>query len=92
MLTALDLDTLPPAAQRVARGYLDSRWGASYRSPAAREAWEAMQAAYVAYVAAYERAYPREAGYLPDPHKGQSLPEFAAFRAAREHAERLNYA
>jgi hypothetical protein len=56
-------------------------------SPAKRRARRRQQRAYVAYVQAYGMAYPREAHLLPDAWKGQRMPEFAAFNAARALAE-----
>jgi hypothetical protein len=49
----------------------------------------AMQEAYVAYVRAYAARYPAEAHLLPDGFRGRQLPEFEAYRAARDHAERV---
>ena len=72
------------AAEQVRRRYLDSH-AYIIRPPSA--SLLRMQEAFVAYVDAYGRAYPAEAHLLPDVWKGQRLPEFEAFRIARNDHE-----
>lgn len=59
------------------------------RSPEHVAAIRLMQDAYVAYVAAFGRAYPAEAHLLPCQYRGPQMPEYAAYRAAAAALDRV---